>query len=144
MKNGNSICLRTVDPAYRPMERALSCAPPPPPSPSPTQLGQSTGVVRAHRLLVPACVSVPPRSCWLPRASRRPVSLSLAMRHPWGRIRVTRCSGTRQFCTMVGPHDLLTPRDVLAAAVMHLSGGPVCACVRREVLRTFGPAFVAG
>ena len=48
-----------------------------------------------------------------------------------------------QVCTMVGPHDLLTPRDVLAASVMHLSGGPVCACVRREVLRTFGPAFVA-
>ena len=43
-----------------------------------------------------------------------------------------------------GPHDLLMPRDVLAASVMHLSGGPVCACVRREELRTFGPAFVAG
>ena len=51
---------------------------------------------------------------------------------------------THQICTIMGPHDLLTPRDVLAASVMHLSGGPVCACVRREVLRTFGPAFVAG
>ena len=99
-------------------------------------IGQSTGVVRAHRVLVPAC---------LERATKELLAVFGCLSHlqPWG-SRGTRCSEPRANLHLVGPHDLLTPRDVLAAAVMHLSGGPVCACVRREVLRTFGPAFVAG
>ena len=145
MKNGNSICLRTVDPAYRPMERALlryrlrrlrSLA-------SPLAWCARTGFSSLPAL---ACHRGVVGSFAHPGG---PSHLQCAIRgeeivEPGAVLVQWHNASLHQVCTMVGPHDLLTPRDVLAAAVMHLSGGPVCACVRREVLRTFGPAFVAG